>query len=157
MMDVDVFRSIIDVLSIADHARRNGESGGGPQRDEIGDVHLLLFGDFKQLPPATGKAPFVVEPRVRNYEFRVLSQNRRVVQDEARRDEIQAFHETLTDISMCEATQSVRDFIVAAYVRGAATGTAEHTPLENNTAVFTKRRYPVFARTWVYRMNNGPN
>ena len=94
---------------------------------------------------------------MRNYEFRVLSQNRRVVQDEARRDEIQAFHETLTDISMCEAAQSVRDFIVAAYVRGAATGTAEHTPLENNTAVFTKRRCPVFARTWVYRTNNETN
>ena len=109
MMDVDVFRSVIDVLSIADHARRNGESGGGPQRDEIGDVHLILFGDFKQLPPATGEAPFVVEPRVRAYEFSVLSQNRRVVQNEARRDQIQAFHGTLADISMCDATQSVRD------------------------------------------------
>ena len=73
---------------------------------------------LRQLPPATGKAPFVVEPRVRNFDFRVLRQNRRVVQDETRRDEIELFHEILTDISMCEATQSVRDFIIAAYVRG---------------------------------------
>ena len=55
---------------------------------------------------------------MRNFDFRVLRQNRRVVQDETRRDEIELFHEILTDISMCEATQSVRDFIIAAYVRG---------------------------------------
>ena len=42
---------------------------------------------------------------------------------------------------MCQATQTVRDFIIAAYVRGASVGTAEHTALEGNTAVFTKRRY----------------
>ena len=53
----------------------------------------------------------------------------------------EAFHEILADISMCEATQGVREFIVAAYVRGASVGTAEHTALEGNTAVFTKRRY----------------
>ena len=52
----------------------------------------------------------------------------------------EAFHEILADISMCQATQPVRDFIIAAYVRGASVGTAEHTPLEGNTAVFTKRR-----------------
>ena len=38
---------------------------------------------------ATGKAPFIVEPLVRDFEFRVLRQNRRVVVDETRRDEIQ--------------------------------------------------------------------
>ena len=38
---------------------------------------------------AAGKAPFIVEPLVRDFEFRVLRQNRRVVVDEARRDEIQ--------------------------------------------------------------------
>ena len=80
----------------------------------------MFLHKLRQLPPATGRAPFVVEPHVRNFEFRVLRQNRRVVQDEERRDEIELFHRILTDISMCEATQSVRDFIVAAYVRGAA-------------------------------------
>lgn len=76
-------------------------------------LHIL-----RQLPPATGRAPFVVDPDVRNFDFRVLRQNRRVVQDETRRDEIQLFHEILTDISMCEDTQSVRDFIIDAYVKG---------------------------------------
>ena len=64
-----------------------------------------------------------------------------MVTDESRRAELERFHEVLTDISMCRATQSVREFIIAAYVRGASTGNAEHTPLESNTAVFTKRRY----------------
>ena len=79
---------------------------------------------------------------VRDFAFRVLRQNRRVVTDESRRAELELFHEVLTDISMCRSTQSVRDFIIAAYVRGASTGNAEHTALEGNTAVFTKRRYP---------------
>jgi hypothetical protein len=100
-----------------------------------------LFGDMKQLPPATGKAPFVVLPLVQTFDFRVLRQNRRVVQDEARREESELFHTILTDISHCEPTKSVRDFIGGAYVRGASVGTAEHSPLEGNTAVFTKRRY----------------
>ena len=88
---------------------------------------------WRQLPPATGKAPFVVEPLVRDFEFRVLRQNRRVVADENRRAELELFHEVLADISMCESTRSVRDFIIAVYVRGASVGTAEHTPLEGNT------------------------
>ena len=50
MMDVAIFRAITDVLSIADHVRRNGEGGGREQRDAIGDVHLILFGDFKLVP-----------------------------------------------------------------------------------------------------------
>ena len=112
---------------------------------------------MRQLPPATGKTPFVVDPRVQDFEFRVLRQNRRVVTDESRRAELEIFHEVLTDISMCRATQTVRDCIIAAYVRGASTGNAEHTPLESNTAVFTKRRCPVFAGTWVCRTNNEPN
>ena len=50
MMDVAIFRAITDVLSTADHVRRNGEGGGREQRDAIGDVHLILFGDFKSVP-----------------------------------------------------------------------------------------------------------
>ena len=68
---------------------------------------------------------------------------RRVVQDQARTQEIENFHHVLTDISYCECTARVRKFIVDAYVRGAqkSGGTAEHTQLEGNTAVFTKRSF----------------
>ena len=51
MMDVDIFRSISEVLSIAHDARRKIESRGREQsHDEFGDVHIILFGDFKCLP-----------------------------------------------------------------------------------------------------------
>ena len=70
---------------------------------------------------------------MRDFDFRVLRQNRHVVTDESRRAELEPFHEVLTDISMCQATQSVRDFIIAVYVRGVSTGNAEHTALEGNT------------------------
>ena len=112
-----------------------------------------------------GKAPFIVLPRVHEFQFRVLRQNRplfflfyfaqpqphplksflnrRVVQDQARIQEIENFHHVLTDISYCECTARVRQFIVDAYVRGAqkSGGTAEYTQLEGNTAVFTKRSF----------------
>ena len=140
MMDVDAFQSISGVLSDADDARRGGVAGGS-RVDALGAVHVLLFGDLKQLPPATGKAPFIVLPLVQTFLFRGLRQNRRVVRDEARREEIENFHTILTDISYCDATKAVRDFIINAYVRGASVGTAEHVPLEGSTSVFTKRRY----------------
>ena len=76
-MDEEVFQKIWGVLSTADGVRRDGaaRSGTVEARDSIGDLHLLLFGDFKKLPPATGKAPFIVLPRVQ-FQFRVLRQNR---------------------------------------------------------------------------------
>ena len=49
---------------------------------------------------------------VHSFDFRVLRQNRRVVQDESRRQQIEHFHEVLTDISYCECTPAVRAFIV---------------------------------------------
>ena len=78
MMDEEVFQHIWGVLSTADGVRRDGaaRSVAVEARDSIGDLHLLLFGDFKQLPPATGKAPFIVLPRVHEFQFRVLRQNR---------------------------------------------------------------------------------
>ena len=79
MMDIDVWEKIYGVLSDAHAVRSGGTARGGSGRvhDAIGDIHLLLFGDFKQLPPATGKAPFIVMPLVHTFQFRVLRQNRR--------------------------------------------------------------------------------
>ena len=51
MMDVDIFAAITGVMSTANDARRKaGESRGREQYDAFGDVHLILFGDFKCLP-----------------------------------------------------------------------------------------------------------
>ena len=48
------------------------------QQEQCKPVHVLLFGDFKQLPPATSRAPFIVDPLLlHDYKFRVLRQNRR--------------------------------------------------------------------------------
>ena len=80
-------------------------------------------------------APYIVLPFVQTrFDFRVLRENRRVVQDESRQEEIEAFHEVLTDISLCRCTHAVRRFLVNAYVKGATIGSAERSPLEGNTA-----------------------
>ena len=50
MMDVDIFRAIAGVMSTGDNARRKGENLARGQCDSFGDVHLLLFGDFKRPP-----------------------------------------------------------------------------------------------------------
>ena len=75
------------------------------------------------------------------FSFRVLRQNRRVVTDEGRRAELERFHEVLADISLCRVTDAVKDFLVGAYVRGAKVDSPERAPLEDITAIFTKRRY----------------
>ena len=49
MIDCDIFESIAKQLGIADNTRRGTTEGA----DEYGKVHLVLFGDYKQLPPAT--------------------------------------------------------------------------------------------------------
>ena len=51
MMDVDIFRAISDLMSTADDARRKLEIRVREKSyDEFGDIHLILFGDFKTLP-----------------------------------------------------------------------------------------------------------
>ena len=51
MLDCDIFEMVAKLLGEADHARRGNVEGS----DEYGSVHLILFGDFKQLPPATSE------------------------------------------------------------------------------------------------------
>ena len=121
------------VLSTIDHTRRPAAD----LSDCFGSVHMLLFGDFKQLPPATSKAPFIVIPEVHiNFDYRCLHQNRRVVDVESRRAELETFHEVLTDISLGRDSNAVRKFIVDSYFRGAGY-CAETCSFESNTAVFS--------------------
>ena len=138
MVDKQCFNGICEVLSTIDHSRRPDANSA----DCFGSVHMLLFGDFKQLPPATSEAPFIVIPEVvRIFEFRCLRENRRVVSDQGRRGELEDFHGVLGDISMGLASNRVVNFVIQAYVRGARIGCAENAEFEGNTAVFTKRRY----------------
>ena len=111
------------------------------------------------MPPASSRAPFIVLPLVaRQFAFRCLRENRRVVQDESRRAELDSFHRVLTDISHGAATNEVRDFMIDAYVRGYQIATAEHVPFEGSTAVFTRRRYrDKWNRTVVRRISKTHN
>ena len=47
----------------------------------------------------------------------------------------------LAEVAMCRPTEAVKQFPIAAYLRGARLGSADRAPLEGQTAVFTKRRY----------------
>jgi len=138
MIDVDAWSAMVELLSVADHSRRPDHLVS----DAFGNIHVLLFGDFKQLPPATSKPPFIVLPSVYNeFDFRVLRQNRRVIGDETRAAELENFHGVLTDISWGRMTDRVKAFVIEAYVRGAEIGCAERAELEGSTTVVTKRRY----------------
>ena len=95
---------------------------------------------------------------IRHFDFRCLRENRRVVQDESRRAELNCFHTVLTDISHGVASNEVRDFMIGAYVRGYQIATAENVPFEGSTAVFTRRRYrDKWNRTVVRRVSKKHN
>ena len=102
----------------------------------------VVIGDFKQLPPATTRPPFICQTSVHGaFDFRVLRENRRVCIDEARSKESEDFHLALGDIAWGRTTERVKRLVVEAYVRGAQVRCAETAELEGSTSVFTKRRY----------------
>ena len=53
MMDLEIFQAVSQALSNADSARGKKSAGS----DGLGEIHFTLFGEFKQLPPATSKEP----------------------------------------------------------------------------------------------------
>ena len=80
MIDEKTWNVIVEIMSVIDHSRRPDDSS----MDALGRIHLILFGelmytksmvaacrvpfvrafcmrpgDLKQLPPATGHAPFI--------------------------------------------------------------------------------------------------
>ena len=138
MIDTDAWKAMAGLLSIVDVTRR---PDAGINADAMGNLAVLLFGDFKQLPPATSKPPFIVLKMIHEtFDFRVLRQNRRVCSDATRATELEEFHGVLHDISWGLATERVKRFVVESWVRGAHVGCAERCELEGSTGVFTKRR-----------------
>ena len=151
-----IWDAMTKILGLADHARHRGFRS---ESDEYGSCHIILFGDFKQLPPATSKPPFIALPRVHaTFEFRVLRQNRRVINDADRSEEIENFHGILHDVAHGIASDRVRTFLVQAYVRGAQRGCAADAPFEGVTSVFAKRRYrDAYNRTIMKRIGKTHN
>ena len=112
--------------------------------DEFGNVHHIICCDFKQLPPATSRPPFIAsDPAVlATFDFRALKENRRLAvgTDVSHQRSLDAFHTTLERIARGDAGAAVRRFFVEAYARGAGV-TAATVPFEGHTAVTAKRRY----------------
>ena len=115
-----------------------------PRKDEFGRAHLVICCDFKQLPPATSRPPFIAaNPGImEKFRFRVLRQNRRIAtsSDPEKQRDLENFHTTLESIAAGQASSDVRKFLVGAYVRGALRN-QDNVGFEESIACFTKRRY----------------
>jgi len=144
MMDDAVWRAIKDQLTTVGALRlAAGARRSHPPGDDYGRVHLILACDYKQLPPASDRPPFIAaDPQLlQTFDFRVLRQNRRLASgsDAQDQDKLERFHETLEDIAFGRPTRAARDFLVGAYLRGAST-TQATVGFEGSTACFTRRR-----------------
>ena len=86
MLDVDICTAIHQALQKASYAKANGQHSEDEVDKLFGTYSIIFFGDFKQLPPATSKGPFIIiQGLIEQFDFRVLRQNRRVnVGDAAR-------------------------------------------------------------------------
>ena len=115
-----------------------------PPKDDFGAVHMILCCDYKQLPPATSRPPFIAADSavVKEFRFRVLRQNRRLAasSDPEQQTRQEEFHTTLEDIAHGRASPLARKFLVESYVRGAGKNQS-NVGFEESTACFTKRRY----------------
>ena len=123
MVDVDGWDAILRMAQLVEERRNKDRTA---EIIPFGSKSVLLFGDFKQLPPATSKPPFIVQSWVPDaFSFRVLRQNRRIIGDAGRQQELDNFHGVLHDISYGICSARVEDFVVDCYVRGAAASTAQ--------------------------------
>ena len=145
MFDDGLWAAIVDQLTTAAAATDAAEDRAKhPPSDDYGAVHMVLAGDFKQLPPATSRPPFIASDTrvVQSFSFRVLRQNRRLASsgDPVRQAELEEFHGVLEDVSKGKGTEVVQRYLVEAYVRGAQT-TQKTVPFEGSTACFATRRH----------------
>ena len=144
MIDDATWLAIKDQLTTVGAVGAVARGEEWPPGDDFGSAHQIICCDFKQLPPATSRPPFIAsDPSVlTQFEFRVLRENRRLTrsEDPTHQASLDAFHATLEDMAGGTATPAVRQFLVEAYVRGASR-TQESVPFEGYTAVFGKRRY----------------
>ena len=79
MLDELAWDCVANILEAAESKR--APRGRGAQQDKLGQMHIVVFMDVKQLPPATNLPVFLVRPDVhKNFRFMTLRENRRLVQ-----------------------------------------------------------------------------
>ena len=145
MIDDATWLAVKDQLStVGAAASVRSDTTSAVREDGFGRVHHIICCDFKQLPPATSRPPFIAaDPAVlTTFSFRTLKQNRRLAvgSDPDHQCRLDAFHDVLETIAHGRVTPAVRRFFCTAYVRGAGI-TPDSVPFEGHTAVAAKRRY----------------